>query len=206
MPAVLEFDANARYGAALVGVLFAGYLSVSTDYSAFVQATNYAGVLGTDIPAVDLFEFLLTLGLFVTAFWIFPTSSARRLAAVTLTCVVLFLWATIGIERGVGNVVDPAGLWVFLLDQGLVSLLVGLGGWLIVRARSFATYAVMLVVFIPPIISRALIDSSVTSGSFTLAKIAAVIVLGIGGAWLAALADRWQRPRDSSREPNTPRP
>lgn len=206
MPAVLEFDANARYGAALVGVLFAGYLSVSTDYSAFVQATNYAGVLGTDIPAVDLFEFLLTLGLFVTAFWIFPTSSARRLAAVTLTCVVLFLWATIGIERGVGNVVEPAGLWVFLLDHGLVSLLVGLGGWLIVRARSFATYAVMLVVFIPPIISRALIDSSVTSGSFTLAKIAAVIVLGIGGAWLAALADRWQRPRDSSREPNTPRP
>jgi|GEM_PF-6525197 len=186
----LRFDANARYGAALVGVLFAGYLSVATDYSAFVQAANYAGVLGTDIPAVDLFEFLLTLGLFVTAFSIVPASAARRLSAVTLTCVVLFLWATIGIERGVGNVLEPVHLWVFVLDQGMITLLVALGGWLIVRERSYAAYAVLLLIVIPPIISRALIDSSVTSGAFTLAKIAAVIVLGVGGAWLAAMIDR----------------
>ncbi|MCI1020417.1 hypothetical protein HWD99_17460 [Microbacterium sp. C5A9] len=186
----LKFDANARYGAALVGVLFAGYLSVATDYSAFVQAANYAGVLGTDIPAVDLFEFLLTLGLFVTAFSMFPASAARRLSAVTLTCVVLFLWATIGIERGVGNVLEPVQLWVFVLDQGMITLLVALGGWLIVRERGYAAYAVLLLIVVPPIISRALIDSSVTSGAFTLAKIAAVIVLGIGGAWLAAMIDR----------------
>lgn len=196
----LRLDASARYGAALVGVLFAGYLSVATDYSAFVQAANYAGVLGTDIPAVDLFEFLLTLGLFITAFSIFPTSAARRLSAVTLTCVVLFLWATIGIERGVGNVVEPVHLWVFVLDQGMVTLLVALGGWLIVRERSFAAYAVLLLIVIPPIISRALIDSSVTSGAFTLAKIASVIVLGIGGAWLAAMIDRSRRARRRARE------
>lgn len=196
----LRFDANARYGAALVGVLFAGYLSVATDYSAFVQAANYAGVLGTDIPAVDLFEFLLTLGLFVTAFSMFPTSAARRLSAVTLTCVVLFLWATIGIERGVGNVLEPVHLWVFVLDQGMVTLLVALGGWLIVKERSYATYAVLLLIVIPPVISRALIDSAVTSGAFTLAKIGAVIVVGVGGAWLAAMIDRSGRARRRVRE------
>lgn len=191
MSRVLEFDRNARYGAALVGLLFAGYLGASTDYSGFVQATNYAGVMGADIAAVDIFEFLLTLGLFVTAFWIIPVSGTRRLAAVTLTCVVLFLWATIGIERGVGNVVEPAEVWVFVLDQGMVTLVVALGGWLIVRERGYVSYAVLLLAVIPAVISRALIDSSVTSGAFTLAKIAAVIVVGIGGAWLAALLDRW---------------
>lgn len=195
MPSQRGFDAGARYGAALGGVLFAGYLSASTDYSALVQAANYAGVLGTDIPAVDIFEFLITLGLFVAAFSIVPVSSVRRLVAVTLTCVVLFVWATLGIERGVGNLVEPADFWVFVLDQGMVTLLVALGGWLIVRERGVAAYSVLLLIVVPPIISRALIDSSVTSGAFALAKVGAVIVIGVGGAWLAALIDRWAHPR-----------
>lgn len=201
MSRVIEFDENARYGAALVGVLFASYLSVASDYSAFVQAANYAGVLGTGVPAVDIFEFLLSLGLFVVSFSIFPTSGARRLTAVTLACVVLLIWATVGIERGVGNIVEPVDLWLFVLDQGMVTLLVALAGWLIVRGRGAASYVVLLVIVVPPIVSRALIDSSVTSGSFTLAKIAAVVVLGIGGAWLAVLVDRWQA--RGSRSPRT---
>jgi hypothetical protein len=53
MASELRFDRNARYGAALVGVLFAGYLNIATDFTAFIQAANYAGALGTDVPAVD---------------------------------------------------------------------------------------------------------------------------------------------------------
>lgn len=186
----LRFDRNARYGAAMVGVIFAGYVNVATDFSAFIQAANYAGVLGTDVPAVDLAEFVLCLSLYVVSFSVFPTSFARRLSAVTLACVVLFLWAAIGIERGIGTIVEPSELWLFLGDQGMVTLVVGLGGWLIVRGRGAAGYIVLLGVLIPPVVSRILIDSSVTSGSFTLAKIGVVIVVGLGGAWLAAEIDR----------------
>lgn len=190
MAMVLRFDRNARYGAAMVGVIFAGYVNIATDFSAFIQAANYAGVLGTDVPAVDLAEFLLCLSLYVVSFSVFPTSPARRLMAVTLACVVLLLWAAIGIERGVGNIVEPVELWLVLGDQGMVTLVVGLGGWLIVRERGPAGYVVLLGVLIPPALSRMLIDSSVTSGSFTLAKIGVVVVVGLGGAWLAAELDR----------------
>ncbi|WP_144877627.1 hypothetical protein [Microbacterium sp. 1.5R] len=186
----LRFDRNARFGAATVGVVFAAYVNIATDFSAFVQAANYAGVLGTDVPAVDVAEFLLCVALYVASFAIFPSTGARRVAAVTLVSVVLFLWAAVGIERGVGNITEPAEFWVFVGDQGLVTLAASLGGWLIVRERCALSFLVLVVIFVPPIISRVLIDSSVTSGSFTLAKIGAVTLLGIGGAWLAAAIDR----------------
>lgn len=186
----MAFDRGARYGAAMVGVMFAGYLNVATDFSAFIQAANYAGVLGTDVPAVDLAEFLLCLGLYVTSFAIFPTSPGRRIGAVTLACVGLLLWATIGIERGTGNIVEPVDLWLFVVDQGMITLVVSLGGWLIVRGRGAFSFLVLLVILVPPLVSRALIDSAVTSGAFTLAKIGVVILLGVGGAWLAAGIDR----------------
>ena len=189
MAARVRFDRNARYGASMVGVLFAAYLNIVTNFDAFIQAENYAGVLGTDVPAVDVFEFLICLGLYVVSFSIFPTSGARRLGAVTLACVTLLLWATIGIERGVGNIVEPVGLWQFLTDQGMITLLVSLGGWLIVRGRTPGAFVVLLLILIPPGASKLLIESSVTSGAYALVTIGLVIILGLGGAWLAAALD-----------------
>ncbi|HET8927276.1 MAG TPA: hypothetical protein VFN24_05535, partial [Microbacterium sp.] len=107
------FDRSARYGAALVTTLFAGYLCIASSFDAFIEASNYAGAIGTDVPLVDLVEFLLIVGLFVAAFTIMPASGARRLGAVTLACVVLLLWATIGIQRGVGNIRHPIEFWAF---------------------------------------------------------------------------------------------
>ncbi|WP_404430313.1 hypothetical protein LG299_11455 [Microbacterium lacus] len=194
----LRFDRNARYGAALVGTLFATYLCVSTDFSAFVQAANYAGTLGTDQPLVDLFEYLLMLGLFVVSFSIAPTTAGRRLGAVTLAAVVLLLWAAVGIERGVGNIVDPIEFWTFVTGQGFIALVVGLGGWLIVRERHPLAFIVLLFAVVPPIVSRMIVDASWTSGSYVLVLEGVVIALGIGGAWLAAFIDRWARTRSSA--------
>jgi len=194
----VRFDRNARYGAALVGTLFATYLCVSTDFSAYVQAANYAGTLGTDQPLVDFFEFVLMLGVFVASFITAPTTSARRLGAVTLAAVVLLLWAAVGIERGVGNIVEPVEFWTFVTGQGFVALVVGLGGWLIVRERHPLAFIVLLFAIIPPIVSKMIVDSAWTSGSYTLVLEGVVIVLGIGGAWLAVAIDRWARARTSA--------
>lgn len=197
----LRFDRNARYGAALVGTLFASYLCVSTDFSAFVEAANYAGTLGTDQPLVDFFEFVLMLGLFVASFVIAPTSGYRRLAAVTLASVVLLLWATVGIERGVGNIVEPVAFWTFITGQGFITLVVGLGGWLIVRERHPLAFVVLGLAVIPPIVSRMIVDASWTSGSYTLVLEGVVIALGIGGAWLAVAIDGFARARSPQHEP-----
>lgn len=99
-----------------------------------------------------------------------------------------------GIERGVGNIVDPVEFWTFVTGQGFIALVVGLGGWLIVRERHPLAFVVLLVAVVPPIVSRMIVDASWTSGSYTL-----VLEGGdrarIGGAWLAAFIDRWARRR-----------
>lgn len=196
------FDRSARYGAALVTTLFAGYLCIASSFDAFIEASNYAGAIGTDVPLVDLVEFLLIVGLFVAAFTIMPASGARRLGAVTLACVVLLLWATIGIQRGVGNIRHPIEFWAFVTDQGLVALLVALGGWLLVRGRHPLCFAVLLLALISPVASSLMVGASVTSGAFALVSVGLVVVLGIGGAWLAVAVDRWVTGR--GRPPVTP--
>lgn len=210
----VRFDRNARYGAALVGVLFAGFLNIATDFSAFIQAANYAGVLGTDVPAVDFAEFVLILGIYLAAFILMPASGARRLAAVTLACVVLLLWATIGIERGVGNIDHPVAFWTFVVNQGLITLVVALGGWLLVRGRHPLAFLVLLLALVPPLVSVLLVQASATTGAYILVTEGTVIVLGIGGAWLAAFIDRLVRGRfqpsvddavDEGRELSSPR-
>lgn len=100
-----------------------------------------------------------------------------------------------GIERGVGNIVDPVEFWTFVTGQGFIALVVGLGGWLIVRERHPLAFVVLLVAVVPPIVSRMIVDASWTSGSYTLVLEGVVIALGIGGAWLAAFIDRWARRR-----------
>lgn len=191
----LRFDRGARYGAALVGTLFAGYLNIAASFDAFIQASNYAGALGTDVPLVDLVEFILIVLLYVASFSLMPVSAARRIGAVTLACVVLFLWAAIGIERGIGNIVTPVAFWSFVLDQGFVTLIVSLGGWLIVRGRHPLSFVVLLLVIVPPIVARALVNASVTSGAYTLVTEGMVVLFGVGGAWLAVLIDRFARRR-----------
>ena len=158
MAPALRFDRNARYGAAMVGVLFAAFLNIATDFSAFLQAANYAGALGTDVPAVDFVEYLIILGLYVASFTMMPTTGARRLGAVTLACVVLLLWATVGIERGIGNIDQPVAFWTFVVNQGLITLVVALGGWLLVRGRHPLAFVVLLLAIIPPIVSRILVE------------------------------------------------
>lgn len=142
------------------------------------------------MPLVDLVEFLLILGLFIAAFTVMPASGARRLGAVTLACVVLLLWATVGIQRGIGNIRHPIEFWAFVTDQGLVTLIVALGGWLLVRGRHPLSFVVLLLALVPPVVTGLLVGASVTSGAFTLVSLGVVIMLGIGGAWLAVVIDR----------------
>jgi hypothetical protein len=184
---------GARYGLALVGVIFATYLNISTDFSTYIEGDAYAGSVGSDLSALVVVQFVMIVLLYVGSFAIFPVSPARRLAAVTLACVVLFLWATLGIERGVGNVGEPVVLWSFVLNQGLVSLLVSVGGWFILNRSSALSAIVLVVVFVPPFVSDKLIHSAVTSGSYTLALESVVFAAAIAAAWLGALIDRASR-------------
>lgn len=184
-----RFDRNARYGAALVGFLFAAYLNIATDFSAYIQASNYDGSLGTDVPLVNFVQFATIMGLYVVSIVILPVDTARRVSAVTLVCTVLFMWATLGIERGTGNIVQPVAFWQFVLNQGFVTLTVALGAWFIVRGRRWGwiAYAVLI---IPPLAGRALDLAEVPSGAYTLVIEGTVIIGGIGAAWLAWAIDR----------------
>jgi hypothetical protein len=184
-----RFDRNARYGAALVGFMFAAYLNIATDFSAFIQASNYDGSLGTDVPLVNFVQFATIMGLYVVSVVILPVDAARRVSAVTLVCTVLFMWATLGIERGTGNIVQPVAFWQFVLNQGFVTLVVALGGWFIIRGRRWGWIAFAVVV-VPPLVGRALDLAEVTSGSYTLVIEGTVVFGGIGAAWLGWAIDR----------------
>jgi hypothetical protein len=189
----LRFTPNTRYGLALVGVIFATYLNIAADFSTYIQGTNYEGSVGADSSALTIVQFGLIVTLYVVSFAIFPASADRRLAAVTLACVVLFLWATLGIERGVGNVREPAALWTFVLNQGFVSLLVSVGGWFILHRRHPISVVVLAVILIPPFVSRRLTEAAVTSGSYQLVLEAVVFAAAVAAAWLGVLIDRIAR-------------
>ena len=197
-----RFDRNARYGAALVGVLFAAYLNIATDFSAFIQASNYDGSLGSDVPLVNFVQFFTIMGLYVVAIAILPVDASRRVSAITLVCTILFTWATLGIERGTGNIVQPVGFWQFVLNQGFVTLVVALGAWFIVRGRRWGWIAYAIVV-VPPLVGHALDLAEVTSGSYTLVIEGTVVVGGIGAAWLGWAIDRAVERALRSRRPAT---
>ena len=185
----VTFDAGTRYGIALVGVLFAAYLNIATGFTTFLQAVDFGGTLGSDDSIVNAVQFLTIVGLYVASFAIAPAPGAHRLAAITLACVVLFLWATLGIERSIGNVTEPIDLWLFVLNQGFITLVVSLGGWLLVRQRHPLAFVVLIVAIVPPIVAGVLRDASVTSGEYQLVIEAIVMLGGIGGAWAAWAID-----------------
>lgn len=193
----VTFDAGTRYGIALVGVLFAAYLNIATGFTTFLQAVDFGGTLGSDDSVVNAVQFLTIVGLYVASFAIAPAPGAHRLAAITLACVVLFLWATLGIERSIGTITEPIDLWLFVLNQGFITLVVSLGGWLLVRRRHPLAVVVLIVAIVPPIVAAVLRDASVTSGAYQLIIEGIVVLGGIGGAWAAWAIDRAVRRRSA---------
>lgn len=193
----VTFDAGTRYGIALVGVLFAAYLNIATGFTTFLQAVDFGGTLGSDDSIVNAVQFLTIVGLYVASFAIAPAPGAHRLAAITLACVVLFLWATLGIERSIGNVTEPIDLWLFVLNQGFITLVVSLGGWLLVRQRHPLAFVVLIVAIVPPIVAGVLRDASVTSGAYQLIIEGIVVLGGVGGAWAGWAIDRAVRRRSA---------
>lgn len=63
-----------------------------------------------------------------------------------------------------------------------------------------AAYVVLLLALISPIVSRLLVESSVTSGAYALVTLGVVVIIGLGGAWAAVAIDRWMRARRSRSE------
>lgn len=196
MPRRIRLDDRARYGAAVATMVFSTYLAISTNFSAIVQAENYAGTIRTDVPLLDVVEFLLIVGGMVTALVLLPTRWQSRLGAVTLVCVTFFLWATFGIERAAGVVTHPVAFWSFVLDQGFVTLLAAVGGWLIARERHPLTWLLTLVCVAPSIASILIEDINITTGAYALLMLAIVTVGALAAVWIAVPADRaLSRPR-----------
>lgn len=186
----LRFDRGARYGAAIVGMLATTYIASATDFSAIVQSESYAGTIRNDTPLVNIVQFLLIVGGMVASLALLPTPGMRRVGGITLVCVALFLWATFGLERGVGNIHEPDALWAFVLDQGFVTLLAAVGGWVIARGRHPLSWIVVIVAIIPPIVGPMLVEANFTSGGYALVIQGIVVFGGLGAVWAAAGIDR----------------
>ncbi len=192
MAPTLRFDGAARYGAAIVLMMFGVYLGVATDFSAIVQSESFAGTIATDIPFLNAAQFLLVLGAILTAIVLLPTSGWRRLGAFTLAAVVLLLWATFGLQRAGGNLVEPADVWRFVLNQAMVMLIAGVGGWLIARGRHPLSWIVLVLAVIPALVTPVMTQHSFPSGAIALITQAMTAVIGFGAVWLAAVIDRAQ--------------
>ncbi|GAA1941313.1 hypothetical protein GCM10009775_36400 [Microbacterium aoyamense] len=190
MAPTIPFDRGARYGAAVVGMLFATYLAIATDFSAILQSETYAGTIRNDVPFVNIFQFVLILAAMTASLAILPTSGMRRVGGVTLVWVVLCLWATFGLERGVGNITEPVAFWAFVLNQGFVVLLAAIGGWVIARGRHPLSWLVVVVAVVPPIVAPILIQANFTTGGYALVIQGLVIALGLGAVWAAVWIDR----------------
>jgi len=190
MAPTIPFDAGARYGAGVVGMLFATYLAIATDFSAILQSETYAGTIRNDVPAVNIFQFVLILAAMTASLAVLPTPGMRRVGGVTAVWVILCLWATFGLERGVGNISHPVEFWSFVLNQGFVTLLAAVGGWVIARGRHPLSWIVVVVAVVPPIVSPILVQSNFTTGGYALVLQGLVIVLGLGAVWAAVWIDR----------------
>lgn len=190
MAPVLRFDRAARYGAAIVCMLFGAYLGVATDFSAIVQSESYAGTIRTDTPLLNLVQFLLVVGVMLAAVILLPTSGWRRLGAVTLVCVVLFMWAALGLQHAGGIIVQPAAFWRFLLDQGFVVVLASAGGWVIARGRHPLTWFVVVLAAVPASLTPILAENAFSSGAIALVSQTAVAVSALGAVWIAVWLDR----------------
>jgi hypothetical protein len=186
----IPFDSRARYGAAVATMVFTAYLAISTNFSAIVQSENYSGTIRSDVPLVDVIEFLLIVAGMVTALVLLPTRWQNRLGGVTLVCVTFFLWATFGMERGAGVVTHPVTFWSFVLDQGFVTLLAAVGGWLIARERHPLTWLFALVCVLPSVAAIATERVDITTGAYALLMLGIVAVAGLGAVWMAAWTDR----------------
>lgn len=185
----LRFDRNARYGAAIVAMMFGTYLLIGTDFGALIQAETYTGTIRTDIPLLNIVQFIAILLTLDGALALLPTSGWRRLGGVTLLSVVLLLWATLALERGVGNLGGADALWSIVLDQGFITLLACVGGWVIARGRHPLTWLVAAIALVPPFVAQALDDAEVTSGAYALVMQGVVVLGAFGAVWLAAFAD-----------------
>lgn len=185
----LRFDRGARYGAAIVGMLATTYLASATDFSAIVQSESYAGTIRTDVPLVNIVQFLLIVAGMVASLALLPTPGMRRIGGITLVCVTLFLWATLGLERGAGNIHEPDALWAFVLDQGFVTLLAAVGGWIFARGRHPLSWVVVIVAIVPPIVGPMLVEADYTSGGYALVIQGIVVLGGLAAVWAAAWID-----------------
>jgi hypothetical protein len=197
------WDRSTRYGVALGMVVVATYLNIATDFTGYLNQTHYAGSASASVLGV--LQFAMILVLYAVAFVVMPVDPGRRLAALTLSSVVLLLWATLGIERSIGNVAHPVQLWFVLLNQGFITLLVSLGGWLIVRERHPLAFVVVALAIVPPLVARALVDASVTTGSYALVLESVIAVGGLVGAALAWAIDAGARRIARRGEPAPPR-
>lgn len=190
MAPTLPFDRSARYGAAIVCMIFGVYLGTATDFSAIVQSATYAGTIHTDVPLLNVVQFILVLGAMLSAVVLLPTSGWRRLGAFTLVCVVLLMWATLGLQQAAGNAVHPAAFWRFVLDQGFVMIVASVGGWVIARGRHPLSWIVVALAVIPAILTPIMAENSFPTGALALVSQAAVTVSGVGAVWLAVWIDR----------------
>jgi hypothetical protein len=201
----VRFDRSARYGVSIGTMVFATYLTAATDFSAIIQASNFAGSIGSDVPQVNLVEGFTIMALYIASACFMPVNAARRVSAATFAYTMLLVWAELGIQRGTGNLGANNALLEFVLNQGMLALVIAIVSWLILRRRHPISYVVVLVALVPGFESAALTAASASTAATALVVQLSVAVLGTGAVWLAAAIDsgvrRQLERRGNSREP-----
>lgn len=91
----LRFDRAARYGAAIVGMLFATFLAIATDFSAVVQSAVYAGTIRNNTPPI--------LAPVLVAVNITSGGYALVMEGLVITLGLGAVWLAAGLDRWLGR-------------------------------------------------------------------------------------------------------
>lgn len=180
-----EHRRGVRYGLSLACVILGVYLVMQWFPSALMYAADPVLVVQT------LVQFVLAIGVLLIGLAFAPTSVARAAIAALLAVGLLVVATTLFSLRLTGSSLVPVPLarvpvfWS-VLSPGTAALGSALLGWLIVRRRHPLTYVLVLGALLPGLARHLLLMSGVESGVTWFSDLVITVVVGVGGAWIAA--------------------
>lgn len=193
-----EHRRGVRYGLALACMVLGVYL---------VMQWNPGPLL---YDAAPLFRVQTVLQLAIAVLVLFlglavaPTSVARAAISAVLVAGLIIVASLLFYFRLTGALMLPVVMLGSLITPGYAALGGALLGWLIVRRRHPLTYLLVLGALLPGLVRHALVLAGAGAGMIWFSDLLITLVVGVGGAWIAAgvswmLGRRATSPREPMR-------